>query len=119
MPCIDKKEDISRKRNKDGRIITTKTRKMVCGDKSEDLQENQDQEHLEPWEELIYPEALKSAPEMVDVVVADTRTQTRYTKKVPKWCLDKMPDPDLMQHHLVPPKDEQKSLKEVFQKYLK
>lgn len=118
MPCVDKKEDISRKRNKDGRIITTKTRRVVCGDRTEDLQENQEQEHLEPFETLIYPSALKGKAEMADVVVEDARTGTRYTKKVPVWSLEEPLDPDLIQQNLLPPKDEQKSLKEVFSRYL-
>lgn len=117
MPCVEKKADISKTRNKDGKVITTKTRKMVCGDRTADLVENQEQEHLETWEELIYPEALKGTPDMVEVVVADTRTGTRYTKSVPTWALDKLPDPDLVQQHLIPPTDP-KSLKEVFSRFL-
>lgn len=117
MPCVEKKADISKTRNKEGQVITTKTRKMVCGDRTEDLVENQEQEHLEQWEELIYPEALKAKPDMVEVVVADARTGSRYTKAVPIWAVDKVPDPDLVQQHLIPP-EEPKSLKEVFSRFL-
>lgn len=117
MSCVEKKADISKTRNKDGRIITTKTRKMVCGDRTEDLVENQEQEHLEPWETLIYPEALKAKPDMVEVVVLDSRTGSRYTKAIPAWALEKMPDPDLVQQHLIPP-EEEKTLKEVFARFL-
>lgn len=115
MPCVEKKADISKTRNKDGKVLTTKTRKMVCGDRTEDLVETQEQEHLETWENLVYPEALKAAPEMVEVVVEDTRTGDRYTKKVPVWSLDKLPDPDLVQQHLLPPENK---LKEVFRRFL-
>lgn len=117
MPCVDKKEDVSKKRNKDGRIITTKTRRVMCGDRTEDLLEGQETEHLEPFENLIYPEALKAKPEMIEVVVEDQRTGARYTKAVPMWALEKMPDPDLIQQHLLPP-EETNSLKEVFKRFL-
>jgi hypothetical protein len=116
MACVEKKATITKTRNKAGRIITKINNQKVCGDRTEDLQENQEQEHLETWESLVYPEALKAAPEMVDVVVEDTRTGDRYTKKVPVWALEKMPDPDLVQQHLLPP--EKEPIREAFKKFL-
>ena len=117
MACVEKKADISKTRNKEGRVITTKTRRVMCGDRTEDLVEGQEQEHLEPFENLIYPEALKAKPEMVEVVVEDQRTGARYTKAVPAWSLEKMPDPDLVQQHLLPP-EEPNPIKEVFKRFL-
>lgn len=73
-------------------------------------------EHLEPWEAMVYPEEpLKQKPVMVDVVVMNTETQQKYVKQVPLWTLEKIPDPQMVRDKLRP----ENELTETFRRFLK
>ena len=73
-------------------------------------------EHLEPWETMVYPqEPLKQKPGMVDVVVMNTETQQKYVKQVPLWTLEKIPDPQMVRDKLRP----ENEITETFRRFLK
>jgi hypothetical protein len=132
MPCVDKKATTTKTRNKQGRVITKQTHQKVCGDRTEDLTETEGEIHphvaddarelegndadelLEEWEELVFPEALNAKPKEVLVVVRDSRTGEKKTKRVPRWAVDEVPLEEMLKQHLQPDNE----IREHFRRFI-
>ena len=118
MPCKPTEFTTTRRKDKDDDdTITTTNTKRVCSPDPNDLKEQDGEavELLEPWEEMVYPSSVNAAPELVDVVVRNTETQQKFVKKVPRWAVDDVPSPEMIQTQLLSDNE----LKEAFARFLK
>ena len=117
MPCDNKQIQTTRRKDKDGDVITTHTSKRVCANDANDIKEEEQPQVkslIEDFEELVYPTTIKQQPEMVDIVVRDARTGEKYLRKIPVWALEQRLDPEQMKLALMP----ENPIKEVFDRYM-
>lgn len=130
MPCDNKQVQTTRRKDKEGDVITTHTSKRVCANDVEDIKEvhphnaentrelerpqGEISEHLEEWEELVYPEALNQKPKTCLVVVRNKHTGEKTTKRVPTWAVDEIPSEQMLKQKLQPDNE----LKEAFSRFL-
>lgn len=118
MPCVNDKVQTTRTTNKDGDIITTHNSRRRCANDMDDIKEEEkiddDNSLLEPWEELVYPQAIKQKPDMVTVVCRNKETGVKYRKQVPKWSVDEVPSEDMIRQQLIPDSE----IRETFSRFL-
>ena len=127
MPCDNKQIQTTRRKDKDGDVITTHTSKRVCANDADDIKEYDGDEAreieaeqpqvkslIEDFEELVYPPSIKAQPEVVEIVVRDSRTGEKYLRKVPAWALEQRLDPEQIKLALAPVNP----IKEVFDRYM-
>ena len=128
MPCDNKQIQTTRRKDKDGDVITTHTSKRVCANDADDIKEYEGDEAreieaeqpqvkslIEDFEELVYPPSIKAQPEMVEIVVRDSRTGEKYLRKIPAWALEQRLDPEQIKLALAPVNP----IKETFDRYMR
>lgn len=139
MVCKDTTKTVTTKIDKKTNApVKTFTAKRVCSDRADAVKEEIHPHNVEdaievdkktqvsvllPHEQLVYPEEpLKQQPTMAEVVVRDERTGEKYLKKVPLWCLDKLPDPEMVREKLKPDTNNvngEEVIKETFERWKK
>lgn len=115
MPCDNRQTQTTRKKNKDGDLITTHTSKRVCANDVEDIREEKIEPILKDFETLVYPPSIRDRPDFVEVVVMDSRTGKKYLRKIPSWAVEQAIDPEQIKVALMP---EDTEIKEFFRRYL-